>query len=128
MKSHCTETDGISTADEDQMGTYLSGQLSHVLWDRQIFVDGGVGGGEVEQLVDAQRVVLRCIEHLHRVGLQGLLLHREYLLHEVDVDALYRRHVVAELDGEEAVTGIIAGSVRRRRRRRLLTDRSRACL
>ena len=88
------------------MGTYLARYVRHVPGVRQVVRDGVVAGDEIEQLLDGQRLVLRRVEDFDRLGLEGLLGASQERLHEVDVDALHRRQVVAEVDGEEAGTTV----------------------
>lgn len=58
--------------------------------------------GELEDLLDAQGLVLRREEVLDRVVLDRLPLHAHDALDPVDVDRLERREVQAAVDGEQA--------------------------
>ena len=85
--------------------TYLSRQHGELARLREELFHLGVGGREVEDLLDGERRVHRGVQVLDVGHLDRLLPVGEEVLDEVDRDVLVRREVVADFDGEQAGTG-----------------------
>ena len=84
------------------IGTYLSWQQVHVSLVRQVLQDLAVPHGKGQEALYVQLLVLGTRKSHHLVIAQSLLLHRDDLLHKVDVDCLVMGQVLVPVDRDEA--------------------------